>query len=406
MERQEPLERPQRLRIAHVITRLVNGGADENVVLSCNHASRGGHDVILIHGAHTRPEILAKLDGRVRTLALSSLVRSIAPLSDAKALRDLVRAFRRLDPHVVHTHTSKAGILGRLAARVVKTPVIVHGVHIVPFANVGPLEALVYRAAERAVAATTHAFVDVSSGVRDLCVEAGIGAPERHHVVHSGFELPRFRNAVRPRDWRDLLRVQPNEPPPPVLLMLAAFEPRKRHLEFLEYFPNIVARFPDVRLILAGGGGHRTDIEARIEALDLNRNVILSGFHRHPEQLIALADICLLASMREGLPRVVVQSLAAGKPVLAADLPGLDEVLEHDVNGLITPPDDLAALTDSVIALLKDDARRARLSRGAAATNLDDWDAERMGEGVEAVYAHVISESEQRRLHALKAVAS
>jgi glycosyltransferase involved in cell wall biosynthesis len=110
--------------------------------------------------------------------------------------------------------------------------------------------------------------------------------------------------------------------------------------------------------------------------------------------------------MREGLPRVVVQSLAGGKPVVAADLPGLDEVLEHDVNGLVAPADDLAALTENVVALLEDDARRTRLTRGAEATDLDDWDAERMGERIEAVYANVISESERRRLRALEAVAS
>jgi glycosyl transferase family 4 len=116
----------QPLRIAHVITRLINGGADENTVISCNQAVRYGHSVVLVHGAQTRREILAAVDARVEIVELRSLVQPIAPLSDIRALGDLVRIFRRYRPEVVHTHTSKAGILGRLAARASSVPVLVH----------------------------------------------------------------------------------------------------------------------------------------------------------------------------------------------------------------------------------------------------------------------------------------
>lgn len=398
MRRLEVLGAPRPLRIAHVITRLINGGADENTVISCNQAVRSGHHVILVHGAQTRPEILATVDERVRIVELPSLVRPIAPLGDLKALGDLVRTFHRLRPDVVHTHTSKAGILGRLAARAASVPVVVHGVHIVPFVTVGRLETFVYLTAERAVQGMTHAFIDVSPGLRDLCVRAGIGAPERHHVVPSGFDLPRFRDAIQPGDWRRLLRLEPDDPRPPVVLMLAVFEGRKRHLDVLERLPRIVARFPRVRFVFAGDGTLKDAIDARTKTLGIERNVILTGFHPHPEQLIALADICLLASAREGLPRVLMQYLAGGKPVIATDLPCIDDVLRHDVNGLVVRSDDLDGLADAVVALLDDPARRARLARGAAATQLSEWDAARMGERLEAVYADVIRERAPQRL--------
>jgi glycosyltransferase involved in cell wall biosynthesis len=387
----------QPLRIAHVITRLINGGADENTVISCNQAVRSGHSVMLMHGAQTRPEILAAVDTRVKIVELPSLVQPIAPLGDIKALGDLVRTFRRLRPDVVHTHTSKAGILGRLAARTASVPVLVHGVHIVPFVNVGRLETYAYLTAERAVQGMTHAFIDVSPAMRDLCVKAGVGAPERHHVVPSGFELSLFRNATVPEDWRELLRLAPDDPRPPIVAMLAVFEARKRHLECLERLPRILARFPEARFVLAGDGRLRNDIEARIEALGIERNVVLTGFHPHPEQLIALADICLLASAREGLPRVLMQYLAGGRPVIATDLPCIDDVLRHDVNGLIVRSD-LDGLADAVVALLDDPARRARLARGAATTELSEWDAARMGERLEAVYADVIRERMPQRM--------
>ena len=379
------------LRIAHVITRLINGGADENTVISCNQAVRVGHSVMLVHGAQTRPEILAAVDPRVEIVCLPSLVQPVAPLSDMRALRGLLSTFRRHRPHVVHTHTSKAGILGRLAARAASVPILVHGVHIVPFVNVSRVERHAYLTAERAVQGMTHAFVDVSPALRDMCVEAGVGSPERHHVVPSGFDLSLFRNATEPEDWRDLLRLQPDDPRPPIVVMLAVFEPRKRHLECLESLPRIVARFPEARFVFAGDGRLRGGIEARIRTLGLERNVVLTGFHAHPEQLIALADVCMLASAREGLPRVLVQYLAGGRPVVAADLPSMGEVLRDGVNGLVVGPD-LEDLADAVIALLDDPARRAELARAAAATELSDWDAVRMGERLDAVYADVLRE--------------
>ena len=311
----------QPLRIAHIITRLINGGADENTVISCNQAVSVGHSVMLVHGAETRMEIIAAVDPRVEIVGLPSLVQPITPLCDMRALRGLVATFRRHRPHVVHTHTSKAGILGRLAAWAVRVPVLVHGVHIVPFDNVGRLERRAYLTAERSVQGMTHAFIDVSPAMRDLCVQAGVGTPERHYVVPSGLDLSLFRNATEPEDWRDLLRLQPDDPRPPIVVMLAVFEPRKRHLECLESLPRIVAGFPEARFVLAGDGPLRGEIEARIRTLGLERNVVLTGFHPHPEQLIALADICLLASAREGLPRVLMQYLAGGRPVVATDLP-------------------------------------------------------------------------------------
>jgi glycosyltransferase involved in cell wall biosynthesis len=402
VRRPEVLGAPRPLRIAHVITRLINGGADENTVISCNQAVRSGHHVTLVHGAQTRPEILATVDERVKTVELPSLVRPIAPVGDVKALGDLVRTFHRLSPDVVHTHTSKAGILGRLAARAASVPVVVHGVHIVPFVNARQLETFAYLRAERAVQGMTHAFIDVSPGVRDLCVKAGVGAADRHHVVESGFDLARFRAAVQPEDWRDLLRLERDDPRPPVVLMLAVFEARKRHLDLMERLPRILAHFPRARFVFAGDGTLRDAIEARIRALGIERNVVLTGFHQHPEQLIALADICLLASAREGLPRVLMQYLARGKPVVATDLPCIDEVLRHDVNGLVARSDDLDGLADAVVALLDDPARRARLARGAATTELSEWDMARMGERLEAVYAAVLGERARQRVPGLR----
>lgn len=381
-----------RLRIVHVITRLINGGADENTVQSCNWAAQRGHDVVLLHGEAVHPEIMAKVDPRVKLIAVPALTRSISPASDLRALLALTRTIRALNADIVHTHTSKAGILGRFAAWAAGVSAIVHGVHIVPFVNVGFAERFAYLALEKLAAPVTSAFISVSAGIRDLCLNAGMGRPDKHYVVHSGFDLDRFRHAGPPDDWRDLLRLTPGAPRPPVLLMIAAFEPRKRHTEFLDAFKKAEARLPDAVLVLAGDGPLHSVVESRAKSLGLERRVVFTGYRSDPERLIALADLCLLCSMREGLPRVVMQYLAGGKPCVVCDLPGLREVLRSGINGVITPAHDLAAMADAIAALLEDRETLSCLAQGAAATDLSNWGAKLMGKRIDAIYRKVLDQ--------------
>ena len=214
----------QPLRIAHVITRLMNGGADENTVISCNQAVRSGHSVMLVHGAETRTADPrrgrpARRDRRSAAASCSRSRRS----ETSEHWATSCATFRRFRPDVVHTHTSKAGILGRLAARTGKVPILVHGVHIVPFVNVGRLQRHAYLTAERAVQGMTHAFIDVSPAMRDLCVKRGRFA--RTPLCCSvGIRSVAFRNAAEPEDWRDLLHLEPDDSTAAVVVMLAVFE--------------------------------------------------------------------------------------------------------------------------------------------------------------------------------------
>ncbi|TIO51805.1 MAG: glycosyltransferase family 4 protein, partial [Mesorhizobium sp.] len=135
-------------------------------------------------------------------------------------------------------------------------------VHILPFVHVGRGQRLVFLAAERLAARFTRAFIDVSQAMRDICIANHLGSPDQHHVVHSGFDLARFANARWPQDPHLLLGTAAGEPKPPVVLMLAALEPRKRHVEFIEAFGKVVDRVPNVRLLLAGDGPARSDVES------------------------------------------------------------------------------------------------------------------------------------------------
>lgn len=377
------------LRIVHVITRLLRAGSEENTIATCLGQVEAGHEVTILHGPEHDPRHRSQIGDRIRLVEQASLVHPISPVTDLQAVRDMVRTFRALKPDVVHTHQSKAGLIGRLAARIAGTPKIVHGVHIVPFLNVGLRQRLVYLAAERLAARYTHAFINVSAGMRDACLAAGVGRPDNHFVVYSGMKLDAFRSARPPEDWRGLLGVAPDAPKPPVVLMLAALEERKRHVELIEAFGPVVARIPDIRLVFAGEGPHRAAVEAAAARSGFAANIRLLGFHSRPAELIALADLCVLTSMREGLPRVVVQYLAAGRPTVVTEVPGIAEIVTHGRDSIVTDAVDLGDTARAIEALLTEPERLAAMTAAARAVDVSAWEERSLVEGVEAVYRKI-----------------
>jgi glycosyltransferase involved in cell wall biosynthesis len=374
------------MKIVHVVTRLLQAGSEENTIATCRAQAQAGHQVLLVHGNvwGTGPRDQCGPD--VKVIEVPSLVHRLDPGNDLRAILALRSLFLAMRPTVVHTHQSKAGILGRIAARLAKVPVVIHGVHIVPFVNVGIAQRTIYLAAERLVARFTHAFINVSEGTRQSCLEHAVGRPEQHFVAHSGFDVARFQNAPIPEDWRTLVGVSAGAPRPPVVLMLAALEERKRHVALLSLFDRVVRRIPDVRLLLCGEGPTRPHIESLIKQKGLSENVRLLGFQRRPEQLIALSDLTILTSTREGLPRVIVQSLAGGKPVITTSLPGISEIVRDGINGIVTPSDDLGRTLDALADLLLDQPRLRRLQTAAAATDVSSWRTDDMCSRVAAVY--------------------
>ena len=374
------------MKIVHVLTRLLRAGSEENTLLTCKGQVQRGHSVYLVHGHEFDQAYYRDLDPAIQLIEAPSLTRALRPLEDLKALRELVGIFTRIKPDVVHTHQSKAGILGRSAAALTRVPTVVHGVHIVPFHNVGAIQKYTFLAAEKIAAKATHGFVCVSAGMKNAYRAHAIGRDTEHFVVHSGFDLDRFRAPQWPDDWRALLGVHACEEKPPTVAMLAALEPRKRHLEFLEHVPRIITAVPGLKIVLAGEGHLKEEIRARIAEMGLEGSVKLTGFRTDPERIIALADICILTSFREGLPRAIVQYLAAGKPVVACNLPGLSEIATNGENAIVVDQDDLAGVADAVADLAGTAHKRERLSAAARRSELGSWDATVMTEQIERVY--------------------
>jgi glycosyltransferase involved in cell wall biosynthesis len=385
------------LKIAHIITRFIRGGADENTLLSCNGQASLGHDVHLICGQETSHEMLRQLDQRVTVHRVCSLVRSINPFKDAKALLKLIIILRSINPDIVHTHTSKAGILGRCAARLCDRPAVIHGVHILPFLNVSATQRIFYLLAERLVARFTDAFVSVSQGMRDACLESDIGTIDSHFVVPSGMDIHSFALAQALDDDEVRRSIPDFNPDLPIILMVAALEKRKRIVEFLDVYVQVLQCGARAQLIILGEGVDRQRIEAAIAEKNLRGLVHLPGFQDQIQRWIQRSDICVLASEREGLPRAIIQYIAAGKPCVVTHLPGVGEVVKDGFNGFLIPVEDLDKMVDPIVRLLSDISLLRNMSCNARNVNLEAWSTESMIRQLEQIYSDILKAGVSRR---------
>lgn len=374
------------MKVVHVITRFVRGGADENTLLSCNAQAAAGNQVHLVHGREFSLAMLMLLDRRVIVHCVPSLCRPVRPIDDLVALIAMVALFRILEPDIVHTHTSKAGALGRMAAWLARAPMVVHGVHILPFDNVPAFERAAYLGLERALAPLTHAFVDVSEGMRELGVRHGIGRPERHFVVPSGMDTSRFRQAEPFSAAERASRLPGVAVDAPLMVFTAALEPRKRQYEFLDVMAAVRARVPAVQLALLGEGHDEPRLRERVRALGLVDAVHFIGFSDEVARWIASGSICVFASEREGLPRAVIQYVLGGRPVVSTRLPGIEAVLEDCVGGHLVDIDRLADMVEPIVDLLTNPALAARMGAAARARDLSAWDQNAMATGLASIY--------------------
>lgn len=373
------------MHIIHLLTRLLRAGSEENTIATCLWQADHGHEVTLIHGPDPDPHWHTLYGKRIRFIEVPDLVHPIRLRTDYRAVQALRALYRELRPDVIHTHQSKAGIIGRLAAPAVPEALVVHGIHIIPFDGVSRATRAFYIGAEKMAARYTDQFIAVSRSVGQAYVDAGICSSVE--PIYSGMPLEPYRDAPLPADWPALLGVpEGTEPRPPVALMLAAYEPRKRHVEFLRAFAALRDRVPELRILFAGKGPYEPAVRACVAELGLEDRVIFCGFRSDPHALIALSDLCLLTSEREGLPRVVVQYITSGKPVVVADLPGIDEIVIDGETGLVTDPDDMTDTARRMVTLFEDRAELARLAAGAAAFDTSNWELKRLGQRTTALY--------------------
>ena len=383
----------QSLSICHVITRMIVGGAQENTLLSCLGQRAAGHRVVLVTGPSPGPEgeLLARMKAPdLEIVVIDDLVRELSPRRDLRAYRALRKFFRERRFDVVHTHSSKAGVLGRFAAHAAHVPCVVHTIHGQAFhAYEKPWKNFLYKLSERLAARVSDRIFAVAQAMIDQCAASRIAPAGKYQVVYSGMEMSRFLHAERNPVLREKLHI-PAEAP--VIGTLARLFELKGYDHVLRAAPTVLARHGEAHFLIVGDGILRESLEREAEKLGIRDRFHFAGLvapDRVPDYL-AQMDMLWHLSLREGLPRSVVQALATGIPALGFRLDGTPEVILDGRTGYCLAPGDDDGVARRTIELLDHPEEAARMGAAGRALVRERFDAPRMSRILLDAYCDIL----------------
>ncbi len=351
--------------ICHVITKLELGGAQEVAMRVVSSLDRRRFRPVLIAGpGGMLTEEAAALEG-VEVRLIPSLVREIRPVQDLRALWELVATFRRLRPKIVHTHSSKAGILGRLAAWLAGVPCILHTIHGYGVTPAQPswLQHLVIKLEWMVGRVTTH-WIAVSQADRRQGLEWQLFSSSKVSVVRPGIDPTAFATRIEPAE-RDRLRAALGVGPEQLLVgTVSCLKPQKSPEDFIRVAALVCQRMPAAKCVLVGDGALRPQIEAMIQAQGLQDRVTLLGWRRDVASLLKAFDVFVLTSQWEGLPCAILEARASRIPIVATRVGGAAEAIIEGIQGTLCPVGDVRAIAGRVCQILGDERLRADLRNG------------------------------------------
>jgi glycosyltransferase involved in cell wall biosynthesis len=382
------------MKTVHVITRLILGGAQENTLLTVEDQHRDWHDpVTLIAGPGLGPEgslVQRAEDGGLDLRIIPEFRREIHPLRDWTSYRRLIQLLKQIQPEIVHTHSSKAGILGRAAAYKLGIPCVhtIHGPAFYP--GQSALTYRLYRELETWAARRCNRLISVCDAMTDQYVAAGVAPREKFVTVYSGMEVERFLNPPRNRDEvRQSLGFLPDQI---VVGKVARLFHLKGHDDVISAAEQAIRANPQLRFLFVGDGLLRTKLELRITKLGLRKHFVFTGLvlPERVAELIHAMDIVVHTSLREGLARVLPQALIAGKPVISYDVDGAREVVIPNKTGYLLAPRDVAGLIDAIRKLASNPELCTEFGQTGREMCVERFRHQNMTRQLREIYASVI----------------
>jgi glycosyltransferase involved in cell wall biosynthesis len=394
-----PLSPPGVLRVLHLATRYRRGGSERRIRDLVWSLPEARHEVLL--GRDSDPELARRHLAPTEVEVLPSLVRDPHPAKDLRALRAITARLRGGGYDLVVTHQSKAGVLGRVAARRLGGPPVIHSLSMASFGPGYPRwQDLLFRRIEAGLVDATAAYAVCGE---DLAARyAAIGVPEEKlHVIRSGIRLPSpgGREGRARRATLDRFGVPADRA---VVLFLGALEARKRALDLVPFLGRLLALEPASRpfLVVAGEGPLRVELARRMTRAGLAGDAALVGFVPEPGPLLAAADVVVLLSRAEGLPQVLVQAAAVGTPFVAYEVDGVGELLRMGAHGVAIPQRRLDEAVEATARIL-----RLRGSFGPATIDLRSWSTEVIREAYRELVGSVVGRAALARGGAASALA-
>lgn len=380
------------MTLLHLITRLTLGGSARNTIDSAAAAVRAGYDTILATGPSGNEVDITHLAQQTgcRLELIDSLRREISPMRDLRALLETIRLIRANKVAIVHTHTSKAGFIGRLAARMAGVPAIIHTPHgHIFYGYYGRARTAFFVALERWTATFSDRLITLTEqGVYEHLAQ-GIGKREQYRAIPSGVDTEAIRRRAPDRETaRERLGYSPEER---IVVGVGRLVPVKGFDIAVRALPGLLARIPDARLVLVGDGPERAHLEGLAVALRVRHRLTITGTVDDIPGLLAAADILVVPSRNEGMGRVLVEAMALGVPVVAAKVGGVASVIEPGRSGELVVPNDHAALASAISLLLKDQ-RRMEAYRAAGPARAERFSLSVMERELLALYRQVALE--------------
>jgi glycosyltransferase involved in cell wall biosynthesis len=391
------------ISVAHIITKLELGGAQQNTLFTVSHLNRARFRPILITGEPGLLDREARAMSGLKWYQVPSLIRPIRPFSDLHALVTLTKLLAHIQPHIVHTHSSKAGILGRCAARLARVPIVIHSIHGFGFTpNQHPLTRHMLVVLERRIARLTTRFFAVSEANRRAGISLGIFRAQDCSVIRSGVDLKALRRtrilvSVKKREMGLNLKAS-------VIGMIAALKPQKAPLDFVRVAALVRQQHPHVEFVLIGDGELRSVVEHEVDRCGLSTIFHIFGWRHDIAEILRCIDIFMLTSRWEGLPRVYLEALASGLPVVGTRVDGASEVIRDGINGFLCDPGDVGGLAERAMFLLRHPDEAKRMGHNAESIS-SEFDIYEMVLRQEREYERLMAQQhrnalKQQRVHA------
>lgn len=390
-------ERQEKIRVLRVVGRLNVGGPSIHVVNLAAGLDPDRFEHLLVVGRESRAEgsmLDYALSRNVWPRRIEEIVTSfsLAP-RDAKALKRLFSLMRDYRPHIVHTHTAKAGLLGRLAARLAGVPIVVHTFHgHVLHGYYGPAQNWALRKMERTLAWLSDRLVTVSEQVKKDLVDYKVAPAERITVIPLGLELEPFLNAeARRGEFRRELGLKDEEK---LVGIVGRLFPIKNHALFLEAAARIVAANPTARFVIVGDGSLRMALEKQARQLGIDMRVRFIGWRSDLPRIYADMDVLVISSNNEGTPLSAIEAMAAGCPVVATRVGGVPDLISDGQNGRLVDPGDANGIGEAVLDLLRDPQAAKEIGRSAMNSARDRFHVKRLVGDIERLYRELLDKKE------------
>jgi len=390
----------EKIKVIHIITRLDKGGSAENTLLTAGGLDKQIYDVLLVKGLSIESGMAegeagaveksireAEKEG-VRIITVPGLIRRISPFYDFKTFFALIKILRYERPHIIHTHTSKAGILGRWAAYFCRAPIIIHTPHgHVFWGYFGRLKTAFYIILEKITANITDKIIALTEQEKNDHLHFRIASGDKFSVVHSGIKLDKFSNlSADPATMRRKLGIAEGDL---VVGTTGRLTPVKGHRHLIEAAGNIVDARPNTTFVFLGDGELSDELKNMASRLGMKEKVKFLGWRPDVAEVMSVFDLFVLPSLNEGMGRVLVEAMALGKPIVASDVGGIPDLVVHGKNGCLVPPGDAQSLSAAIRDLLENPEKRKRMGENGKKIAAD-YGADEMVQKIALLYQNML----------------